>query len=161
LPATIDNDLPGSELSIGADTALNSIMEAVDKIKQSAVAYRRCYVVEVMGRYCGYLAFMSGLATGAEQVYLHEEGVTLRDLEADLAQLTQGFEQDKRLALVVRNEYANPVYTTDFIAALFEEEGSDLFDVRREIHAISSRAAIQARSTAFRRRSWLQSASSF
>jgi 6-phosphofructokinase 1 len=133
LPATIDNDLPGSELSIGADTALNSIMEAVDKIKQSAVAYRRCYVVEVMGRYCGYLAFMSGLATGAERVYLHEEGVTLRDLEADLAHLTRGFEQDKRLAVVVRNEYANPVYTTDFMAALFEEEGGDLFDVRREI----------------------------
>ena len=59
--------------------------------------------------------------------------MTLRDLEADLAQLTQGFEQDKRLALVVRNEYANPVYSTGFIAALFEEEGSDLFDVRREI----------------------------
>ena len=86
-----------------------------------------------MGRDCGYLAFMGGLATGAEQVYLHEEGMTLRDLEADLAQLTQGFEQDKRLALVVRNEYANPVDTTDFIAALCEEEGSDLVDVRREI----------------------------
>ncbi len=43
-------------------------MEAVDKIKQSAVAYRRCYVVEVIGRYCGYPAFMSSLATGAEQV---------------------------------------------------------------------------------------------
>jgi 6-phosphofructokinase 1 len=54
LPATINNNLPGSELSIGADTALNSIVEAVDKIKQSAVASRRCFVVEVMGRYCGY-----------------------------------------------------------------------------------------------------------
>jgi len=48
LPATIDNNLPGTELSIGADTALNSIVSAVDKIKQSAVAERRCYVVEVM-----------------------------------------------------------------------------------------------------------------
>ena len=76
LPTTIDNDLPGSELSIGADTALNNIVEAVDKIKQSAVASHRCFVVEVMGRYCGYLALMSGLATGAERVYLNEEGVT-------------------------------------------------------------------------------------
>jgi 6-phosphofructokinase 1 len=70
LPATINNNLPGTELSVGADTALNSIVEAVDKIKQSAVASNRCFVVEVMGRYCGYLALMSGLATGAERVYL-------------------------------------------------------------------------------------------
>jgi 6-phosphofructokinase 1 len=75
LPATINNNLPGSELSIGADTALNSIVSAVDKIKQSAVATRRAFVVEVMGRYSGYLALMSGLGTGAERVYLHEEGV--------------------------------------------------------------------------------------
>jgi 6-phosphofructokinase 1 len=71
LPATIDNNLPGTELSIGADTALNSIVSVVDKIKQAAVAEQRCYVVEVMGRRCGYLAMMSGLATGAERVYLH------------------------------------------------------------------------------------------
>ena len=56
LPASIDNNLPGSELSIGADTALNSIIEVLDKIKESAVATRRCFVVEVMGDYCGYLA---------------------------------------------------------------------------------------------------------
>jgi len=62
LPATIDNDLPASELSIGADTALNNIVSAVDKIKQSAVASRRAFVVEVMGRWCGYLALMSALA---------------------------------------------------------------------------------------------------
>jgi 6-phosphofructokinase 1 len=133
LPATIDNDLPGSELSIGADTALNSIVEAVDKIKQSAVAYRRCYVVEVMGRYCGYLALMSGLATGAERVYMNEEGVTLHDLQADLLHLVDGFKQGKRLGLIIRNEYANPVYTTSFMSALFEEEGGDLFDVRQAI----------------------------
>jgi 6-phosphofructokinase len=60
LPASINNNLPGSEFSIGADTALNSIVDAVDKIKQSAVATRRCFVVEVMGHYCGYLALMGG-----------------------------------------------------------------------------------------------------
>lgn len=133
LPATIDNNLPGSELSIGTDTALNSIVEAVDKIKQSAVASLRCFVVEVMGRYCGYLALMSGLATGAERVYIHEAGVTLRDLQSDLDELIRGFKQGKRLGLVIRNEYANPVYTTPVMAALFEEEGKDLFDVRQAI----------------------------
>ncbi|UCC87514.1 MAG: 6-phosphofructokinase [Anaerolineales bacterium] len=133
LPATINNNLPGSELSIGADTALNSIMEAVDKIKQSAVASRRCFVVEVMGRYCGYLALMSGLATGAERVYLHEEGVTLDDLRTDLDYMITGFKKGKRLALMIRNETVNPFYTTSFMCALFEEEGKHLFDVRQAI----------------------------
>ena len=133
LPATINNNLPGSELSIGADTALNSIVWAVDKIKQSAVATRRAFVVEVMGRYSGYLALMSGLATGAERVYLHEEGVRLEDLQNDLQYLTHGFKHGKRLGLMIRNEFANPIYTTAFMTALFEEEGEDLFDVRQSI----------------------------
>ena len=133
LPATINNNLPGSELSIGSDTALNNIVEAVDKIKQTAVALRRCYVVEVMGRQCGYLAMMSGLATGAERVYLNEEGVKLRDLLADLDQLIAGFKQGKRLGLLIRNENANPIYTTGFMCSLFEEEGGELFDVRQTI----------------------------
>ncbi len=130
VPATINNNLPGSELSIGADTALNSIVEVVDKIKQSAVASNRCFIVEVMGRYCGYLALLSAIATGAERVYLHEEGVTLKDLERDIAMLKAGFEHGKRLGLMIRNEDANPLYTTPFLAALFEEEGGKLFDVR-------------------------------
>ncbi|MGQ9786932.1 MAG: 6-phosphofructokinase, partial [Anaerolineae bacterium] len=133
LPATIDNNLPGTELSVGADTALNSIVEAVDKIKQSAVASRRCFVVEVMGRYCGYLALMSGMATGAERVYLHENGITLRDLLNDLANLTAGFKSGKRVGLLIRNERANDVYTTSFITALLEQEGGDLFQVRQAI----------------------------
>ena len=133
LPATIDNNLPGSELSIGADSALNTIAEAVDKIKQSAVALRRCCIVEVMGRYCGYLAMMGGLATGAERVYLHEEGVTLRDLKIDLDRMLVEFKDRKRLGLILRNEYANPVYDTAFMRTLFEEESGGLFDVRQII----------------------------
>jgi 6-phosphofructokinase 1 len=133
LPATINNNLPGSELAIGADTSLNSIIEAVDKIKQSAVASRRVFVVEVMGRYCGYLALMSGLATGAERVYLHEEGVRLENLQQDLENLIEGFKGGKRLGLMIRNENANPIYTTSFMSSLFEEEGGDLFDVRQAI----------------------------
>ncbi len=133
LPASINNNLPGSQLSVGADTALNNIVDAVDKIKQSAVASRRTFVVEVMGHYCGYLALTSALATGAERVYLHEEGVTLRDMVQDVNTLVAGFEQGKRVGLMIRNEHANEVYTTDFMRALFEEEGGDLFDVRQAI----------------------------
>lgn len=130
VPASIDNNLPGAEYSIGSDTALNVIMEAVDKIKQSAVASNRCFIIEVMGRYCGYLALMSALATGAERVYLNEEGVTLNDLVRDIDLLVTGFSHGKRLGLMIRNERANDLYTAPFLAALFEQEAKDLFDVR-------------------------------
>ena len=133
LPATIDNNLPGTELSIGADTALHNIVTVLDKIKQSAVAERRCYIVEVMGRRCGYLALMSGLATGAERVYLHEEGVTLKSLKEDLDLLIRGFREGKRLGLVIRNEEANDTYNTRFMSALFEEESGGAFTVRESI----------------------------
>jgi len=133
LPATIDNNLPGSELSVGADTALNNIVSAVDKIKQSAVASQRVFVVEVMGQRCGYLALMSALATGAERVYLPEEGVTLSDMVDDVGQLITGFNEGKRLGVIIRNEKANETYSTSFMCALFEEEGGDLFDVRQAI----------------------------
>jgi 6-phosphofructokinase 1 len=133
LPATIDNNLPGSELSIGADTALNTIVEAVDKIKQSAVALRRCCIVEVMGRYCGYLGMMGGLATGAERVFLNEEGVSLRDMQSELERMQREFKDRKRLGLLIRNEYANPIYTTEFMRTLFEQESGGLFDVRQVI----------------------------
>jgi 6-phosphofructokinase 1 len=105
----------------------------VDKIKQYAVASRRCHIVEVMGRYCGYLALMSGLATGAERVYMHEEGITLADLQTDIDLLKEGFRHGKRLALIIRNENANEAYTTDVICSIFGEEGRDLFDVRRAV----------------------------
>ena len=133
LPASINNDLPGSELSIGADTALNNIVSDVDKIKQSAVASGRCFVVEVMGRDCGYLALMSGLATGAERVYLPEEGISLQDLQIDLNDLKEGFRHGKRLGLLIRSEHADSVYATGFIKALFQRESGGLFDVREAI----------------------------
>ena len=133
LPATINNNLPGTEHSVGSDTALNNIVQVVDKIKQSAVASKRCFVVEVMGRHCGFLALVSGIATGAERVYLHEDGVKLKNLQTDLEKLVDGFSQGKRLGLMICNEKANPLYNTAFMAALFEEEGGDLFDVRQAI----------------------------
>jgi len=133
VPASIDNNLPGAETSIGSDTALNSITEVIDKIKQSAVASNRCFIIDVMGGYCGYLALMSTLSSGGERVYLHEEGVKLSDLERDISMLVDGFGHGKRLALMIRNEYANPLYTAPFLAALFEEESKDLFNVRISI----------------------------
>lgn len=133
LPATINNDLPGSEITIGADTALNAIVHDVDRIKQSAVASRRVFVVEVMGHDCGYLALIGGIATGAEQVYIPEEGISIADLKRDVEAINSSFEHGKRLGLVIRSELAGNEYSTDFLRRLFEKEGGDLYDVRQSI----------------------------
>lgn len=107
VPASIDNNLPGSELSIGADTALNNITEVLDRIKQSASASRRCFVAETMGRRCGYLALMSGISSGAEQVYLSETGITLDSLTEEARRMVSNFKRGRNLYLVVRNEEAS------------------------------------------------------
>ncbi len=133
MPMTINNDVPGTELSIGSDTALNTIVADIDKIRQSAVATRRVFVIEVMGHDCGYLALLSGLASGAERIYLPEEGITLDSLTADIHTLADGFRSGKRLGLIIRGEGADPVYTTGFLTSLFEKEGGNLFDARQAI----------------------------
>jgi 6-phosphofructokinase 1 len=133
LPATISNDLPGTEITVGADTALNNITTNVDKIKQSGVAQQRVFVVEVMGKDCGYLALAAALATGAERAYLPEEGITLEQLSRDVTELTASFLHGQRLGLLIRGEHADPVYTTPFLWALFEKEGGGAFDTRQAI----------------------------
>ncbi|MDU0349596.1 6-phosphofructokinase [Actinomyces sp. MRS3W] len=131
VPASIDNNLPGSELSIGADTALNNAVGALDAIKQSAAASRRCFVAEAMGRRCGYLTLMSGIASGAERVYLNEEGLTLAKLAQDSARMVDAFRSGRKLYLVIRNERASENYTLDVLAKIFAEESQDLYDVRQ------------------------------
>ncbi|HUG85842.1 MAG TPA: 6-phosphofructokinase [Euzebya sp.] len=133
LPASINNDLPVSALSVGADTALNAIAHDVDRIKRSAVASHRCFVVEVMGRDSGYLALLGGMATGAERVYLPEEGITLADLQTDVTELVEGFRRGKRVGLMIRSERAERIYTSGFLRSLFEKEGGGLFDVREAV----------------------------
>jgi len=131
LPATIDNNLPGTYMSIGADTALNVVVDCIDKLRMSASASRRCFIVETMGRDCGYLALLGGLAGGAEQVYLNETGITLSGLRADIDWLRTSFDQRGRsLFLAVRNENANHNYTTDVLAHLFDQEGEGRYSTR-------------------------------
>lgn len=133
IPATISNNMPNTDLSIGVDTALNNIIEAVDKIKQSAVALQRCFLVEVAGRYCGYLSLMSGLATGAERVYLHERGVNMQDLLRDIRFLKKSFRAGRHLALLIRCERSHHCYGTEFMRVLFEAESGGDFDVRHAL----------------------------
>ncbi|HEY53898.1 MAG TPA: 6-phosphofructokinase [Caldilineae bacterium] len=130
IPASINNNLPATEFAIGADTALNNIISALDKIKDTAGSNKRAFVVEVFGHDCGYLALMAALASGAEQVYLPEEGISLQQLADDVEMLRVGFERGKRLSILILNERASPAYNLDMVQNIMEEEGGDLFDVR-------------------------------
>ncbi len=133
VPATIDNNLPGTEFSIGCDTALNNIVQAVDKIRHTAGASKRAFIVEVMGRECGFLALMGAMASGAEKAYLPEQGIRLGDLIDDVRELRASFGSGKRMVIYLRNERASRRYTTDFIRRLLEEESQGLFEVRTAI----------------------------
>ncbi|XP_067331334.1 ATP-dependent 6-phosphofructokinase, platelet type-like isoform X5 [Channa argus] len=134
LPATISNNVPGTDLSIGADTSLNAIVEACDRIKQSASGTkRRVFIIETMGGYCGYLATVGGLASGADTVYIYEEPCDIRDLQANVEHLTEKMKTSIQRGLVLRNENSNENFTTDFIYQLYTEEGRGVFDCRKNI----------------------------
>jgi len=72
VPSTIDNDLYGNDVSIGCDTAINITLEAIDRLRTTASSHQRAFAVETMGRNCGYIALMSGIAGGAEVIALPE-----------------------------------------------------------------------------------------
>jgi 6-phosphofructokinase 1 len=133
LPATIDNNIPNSELSVGADSALNLIVDAIDRLREAGTASRRCFVVETMGNFCGYLALLGGLSGGAVRVYLHEEGITLAELAHDIERMVASFRVGQRLFLTVMNERASPMYTSEFLCRLFEQESQGLFDAREVV----------------------------
>ncbi|XP_067398762.1 ATP-dependent 6-phosphofructokinase, platelet type isoform X6 [Emydura macquarii macquarii] len=103
LPATISNNVPGTDFSIGADTALNAIVETCDRIKQSASGTkRRVFIIETMGGYCGYLANMGGLAAGADAAYIFEEKFDIRELQANVEHLTEKMKTSIQRGLVLR-----------------------------------------------------------
>ncbi|XP_020501041.1 ATP-dependent 6-phosphofructokinase, platelet type isoform X2 [Labrus bergylta] len=134
LPATISNNVPGTDLSIGADTALNAIVETCDRIKQSASGTkRRVFIIETMGGYCGYLASVGGLAAGADAAYIYEEPFDIKDLQANVEHLTEKMKTSIQRGLVLRNENCNENYTTDFIYQLYSEEGRGVFDSRKNV----------------------------
>nr|XP_004565579.2 ATP-dependent 6-phosphofructokinase, platelet type isoform X3 [Maylandia zebra] len=134
LPATISNNVPGTDLSLGADTSLNAIVETCDRIKQSASGTkRRVFIIETMGGYCGYLATVGGLAAGADTVYIYEEPFDIRDLQANVEHLTEKMKTSIQRGLVLRNENCNENFTTDFIYQLYSEEGRGVFDCRKNI----------------------------
>uniref|UniRef100_A0A8C1XU34 6-phosphofructokinase n=1 Tax=Cyprinus carpio TaxID=7962 RepID=A0A8C1XU34_CYPCA len=134
VPATVSNNIPGSDLSIGADTALNAITDTCDRIKQSASGTkRRVFIIETMGGYCGYLATVGGLAAGADAAYIYEEPFDIRDLQSNVEHLTEKMKTSIQRGLVLRNENCSENYTTDFIYQLYSEEGKGVFDCRKNV----------------------------
>ena len=103
VPGTIDNDIPGTEISIGADTAINTAMEAIDRLRDTASAHQRAMVVEVMGRRSGYIAVMAGIATGAEMIITPERPPELEDV---FAEIRRNAERGKRHFIIVVAEGA-------------------------------------------------------
>jgi 6-phosphofructokinase 1 len=101
MPGTIDNDLNGTDVTIGYDTALNTIMDAVDKIRDTATSHERLFFIEVMGRDCGYLALNSAIAAGAEAAIIPEISIE-KDQLAEL--IEQGFRKSKNSSLVLVTE---------------------------------------------------------
>uniref|UniRef100_A0A8C9RML2 6-phosphofructokinase n=1 Tax=Scleropages formosus TaxID=113540 RepID=A0A8C9RML2_SCLFO len=134
IPATVSNNVPGSDFSIGADTALNTITMTCDRIKQSAAGTkRRVFIVETMGGYCGYLATMAGLSSGADAAYIFEDSFNIHDLEINVEHLVEKMKTTVKRGLILRNEKCNANYTTDFIFNLYSEEGKGVFDCRKNV----------------------------
>jgi 6-phosphofructokinase 1 len=124
--STIDNDLAGSDITIGVDTALNIALEAIDRLKTTASSHQRAFLVEVMGRHCGYLAMMAAIAGGAEAVILPEIDA---DPDTVAAALRAGYQRGKPHALVVVAEGAK--YNAEAMAAYFKEHREELgFELR-------------------------------
>jgi 6-phosphofructokinase 1 len=130
--ATISNNVPGTEFSLGCDTALNMIVGACDILKQSATASRkRLFVIESMGGYCGYLATAGALAGGADSAYIFERPFKLEDLQNDVRHLVRKFSDGNvQRALVIRNESCSLNYTTEFMTQMLAEEGDEYFIAR-------------------------------
>jgi 6-phosphofructokinase 1 len=101
LPGTIDNDLYGTDTTIGYDTALNTIMEAVDKIRDTATSHERLFFIEVMGRECGFLALNGAIATGAEAAIIPERAMKKDQLTEFIS---NGFRKSKNSSLVLVTE---------------------------------------------------------
>jgi len=98
LPGTIDKDIAGTDFTIGFDTAVNTAVEAIDKIRDTADAHDRLFIIEVMGRDAGYIALHSGIATGAESVLIPERKT---DIEAIIKQLAEKERRHKLVNLIV------------------------------------------------------------
>jgi 6-phosphofructokinase 1 len=126
IASTIDNDLYGSDITIGVDTALNIALEAVDRLKVTASSHQRAFLLEVMGRNCGYLALMTALAGGAEAVLIPE----VKSSPEEVAErISKAYEKGKAHAIVIVAEGSE--YNAESLSAYFKEHQDRLgFELR-------------------------------
>lgn len=125
--STIDNDLLGSDITIGVDTALNIALEAIDRLKVTASSHQRTFLVEVMGRNCGYLALMAAIAGGAEGVVIPEIDTTPEQV-AEV--ILDSYERRKSHVIIVVAEGAE--YNVDKLKVYFDQHTDE---IRHEIRA--------------------------
>ncbi len=104
VPGSIDNDIWGTDSSIGVDTALDTIVGAIDRLRDTASSHERVFLVEVMGRRCGHLAIVAGLVTGAEVVLIPEQEVSIEEL---VKSVEDAYMKGKSHAMVIAAEGAN------------------------------------------------------
>jgi 6-phosphofructokinase 1 len=128
IPGSIDNDIYGTDMSIGVDTALNTILDALDRLRDTASSHQRAFIIEVMGRNCGYLALMGGILGGAEIVVTPERPISLE--EVALA-LENAYVRGKSHAIAVVAEGA-PFRSTD-LAEYLEKTADIGFEIRLTI----------------------------
>ena len=129
LPGTIDNDLAGTDTTIGYDTALNTIMDCVDKIRDTATSHARLFSIEVMGRDAGFLALNSAIAWGCEDAIIPEEKTQYEQLTA---LIENGFRKSKSSALVIVTESKDPNAGVMELAARMRKDFPE-YDVRCSI----------------------------
>jgi 6-phosphofructokinase 1 len=126
IASTIDNDLAGADITLGATTALQTAVEAIDRLRVTASSHRRAFLVEVMGRNCGYLALMAGITAGAEAIVIPESEI---DAETVAHELLVAERRGKKHAIVVVAEGAR--HDADAIARYFSDRRRELaFEVR-------------------------------
>jgi 6-phosphofructokinase 1 len=119
IPGSIDNDIWGTNIAIGTDTAMNTIMEAVDKLRDTASSHKRAFLIETMGRNCGYLAVMAGIVCGAEMVLIPEVPFTSEEVAAAVE---DSYQRGKTHAIIINAE-GSSISTTDLAQKI---DGMDL-----------------------------------
>lgn len=124
LVGSIDNDMVGTDMTIGADTALHRITEAIDAINSTAASHQRSFVVEVMGRNCGYLALMSAIATGSDWVLIPESPPDVDNWEEKMCRvLKAGREAGRRDSIVIVAEGARDHHGNPITSAIYKGAG--------------------------------------
>lgn len=134
IPATVANNVPGTDFAIGSDTGLNEITNICDLMKQSAQgSTNRVFICESLGGYCGYLATLSALAGGADAAYIFEEPFSIHDLQADAQHLVAKMKHGVQRGLVLRAERAHDTFSCDFIHRVYAHEGRHMYTAKYNI----------------------------